>query len=203
MTRAIEIHNGKVVFGTSAKPHKMDAGERIFDFNAEPSVAAMGDFNMMRLRGNVPIDVTSGTFIMLDLNPRAVADIPYLVGLNITANAREDSDISGELKGIMSKVEVEADAGTIAKAIGLDINMALKKAATLSTCIGFQAMEAQSPDYLLDAGDTNYCTPKTSLARFKDDSATADADGSLGAAAGFLLITIDDTEYKLQTYAVS
>lgn len=36
-----------------------------------------------------------------------------------------------------------------------------------------------------------------------DDTYIADADGSLGAAAGFIVVDIGGTNYKLQTYAMS
>ena len=46
-------------------------------------------------------------------------------------------------------------------------------------------------------------TTATPAMTFLDDTFIADADGGLGAAAGFIVVKIGTTNYKLQTYAMS
>jgi len=46
-------------------------------------------------------------------------------------------------------------------------------------------------------------TATTPAFTFPDDTYIADADGSIGAAAGFIVVKIGNTNYKLQTYAMS
>ena len=46
-------------------------------------------------------------------------------------------------------------------------------------------------------------TAATPAFTFPDDTHIADADGAVGSEAGFILVKIGSTNYKLRTYAVS
>lgn len=57
--------------------------------------------------------------------------------------------------------------------------------------------------YFMDATGTNQPIAATGgIWNVKDDAVIADANGSVGAAAGFVVIAIDGTQYKLRTYAM-
>ncbi len=63
------------------------------------------------------------------------------------------------------------------------------------------SLELTGADKSITFSGTNTATVPAFV--FPDDTYIADADGSVGATAGFIVVKIGNTNYKLQTYAMS
>lgn len=204
MTRGIEIHNGKVVFGIRGDPLILAKDQEVIDIDVSPKagITALGTAKVIRVRGNVSeTDLTTGELRVLDIEARAAKNIPFITGVLINPMAKAGVDISGEFRGIQCKMEVDEEGGTIAECFNIQLVTMLKTAPTLSAYINFQSGVGYNyPTYGMNFAETNFTT---AWCNFHDDSTIVDADGSLGAAAGFIMIAIDGIQYKLQTYATS
>ena len=81
-------------------------------------------------------------------------------------------------------------------------------ATTFSSTIAVTGVGTISGGIVIDGADktidfTGTNTEATPAFSFLDDTYMADADGALGATAGFIVVDIGGTNYKVQTYAMS
>jgi hypothetical protein len=112
---------------------------------------------------------------------------------------------TGNISGLNASVTVPAtltNAGTIS---GLQIDMILNNGYTNNGIIAaIQVGEHTDPGQNKIPYGLNFDTGSVAcFARFPDDGVVADADGTIGSAAGFILVNIGGNNYKLRTYATA
>ncbi|MHA1408885.1 MAG: hypothetical protein ACTSQY_00955 [Candidatus Odinarchaeia archaeon] len=85
-----------------------------------------------------------------------------------------------------------------------DTTVAISGAVTMDSTLGLSGIltlsGADANNTITFTGTNTAATPAL---KFPDDTYIADADGALGAAAGFIVVDIGGTNYKIQTYAMS
>lgn len=117
--------------------------------------------------------------------------------VNGTLKIESDNEIQLRDSGITinspadGKMKLSADGGG-SDDIQLSGGVTIDSAVTLSG--------ADSANTIEWTGTNTSTTPAFKL---PDDTYVADADGSIGSAAEFIVVDIDGTNYKLQTYSMS
>jgi len=120
-------------------------------------------------------------------------------GSGDTVNIAEDFTVATDKKAyfrdtglyIYSSADGQLD-------IVADTTLAFSGAATFDNSL--ELTGADSANTITWSGTNTAATPAL---KFPDDTYIADADGSVGASAGFIVVDIGGTNYKLQTYAMS
>jgi hypothetical protein len=105
-----------------------------------------------------------------------------------------DITVAGDLTiaGSMNFGDASTDTLTVNGAATFNV------ATTMSAALTFDGADALGQ--IVFSGTNTEATPALVL---PDDTYIADANGALGAAAGFIVVDIGGTNYKLQTYAMS
>lgn len=138
--------------------------------------------------GSVLSDILYGAEIVME-NYGSLATSAYFVGLAI----QHQQEAAGASKAAYEWAIYIKNANA---SVGQPLDAGIKFERSNSTNTGFK--------YLIDATGTNAPIPSDgAVINLKDDATIADANGSVGAAAGFIVIAIDGTQQKLRTYAMS
>lgn len=193
--RAIEIHNGYIVFAKRGVGFVMEADAPVIDIDASPKtgVTALGTACVMRIRANVKnTDLVSGSIRVVNIQARPAKNMSSIDAINFECEAKEGADISGRFAMIRGKMETPTDGGTIAKLVGMDIAFALTTAPTYGAGIAMYSQGGQVVDYGIDyTNEGSYpLNPDKAEMRLSHDvcilvGSGAPSDGTSGTGAGY------------------
>lgn len=189
--RAIEVHNGYIVFAVRGTGFVIEADAPVIDIDASPEedLETLGTAKVLRIRGNVKnTDITSGELRCLNIEARGAMDIPVLDAINLEVMGRSGADISDRLCGLRCKMETTTGGGTIARLVGIDIDFAMTTAPTFGAGISMYSTAGQVLDYGIDftkGGDYDLSPDKAEI-RLSNDvcimtGSGAPTDGTTGA----------------------
>lgn len=150
--RAIEIHNGYVVFAKRGVGFVMEADAPVIDIDASPKsgLVALGTTSVLRVRGNVQHTDVTGELRVVNIQARPAKNIGVIDAINLECEAKVGAAISDRFAALRAKMETPTGGGTIAKLAGVDIDFALTTAPTYGAGIALYSTGGQVLDYGID-----------------------------------------------------
>ena len=182
MSRYIKQHSGNIKCKNLLVEGDLTIQDDLIFGDVSAGVLGVtGGIDLSGTTSAVGIDLNGGTFSTSAITVGVADKILFRdSGLYINSSADGQLDIVADTTVALSG------------AVTMDDTAAVASSLTLS---GVDAL-----NNIIWTGTNTAVTPAF---KFPDDTYIADANGAIGAAAGFILVDIGGTNYKLQTYALA